>query len=93
MKVWIGSALVVTGLALATPAVAGSAGVSQSKSQAAPKSDVTDLGARRIDRRYAYRPYAQPYYPTYYARPVYYRPYPYAVPVPFFLGFGYLPSW
>ena len=37
--------------------------------------------------------YAQPYYPTYYARPVYYRPYPYGVPAPFFLGFGYLPYW
>ena len=29
--------------------------------------------------------------PTYFARPYYYRPYPYALPAPFFLGFGYLP--
>jgi hypothetical protein len=26
---------------------------------------------------------------SYYARPVYYRPYPYIAPVPFFLGFGF----
>jgi hypothetical protein len=26
--------------------------------------------------------------PHYYARPVYYRPYPYSVPAPFVLGFG-----
>ncbi|MGY4628636.1 hypothetical protein [Bradyrhizobium sp. USDA 4486] len=26
--------------------------------------------------------------PRYYARPVYYRPYPYAVPAPFVLGYG-----
>ncbi|MGY4431986.1 hypothetical protein ACVWWO_004463 [Bradyrhizobium sp. F1.13.1] len=26
--------------------------------------------------------------PHYYARPVYYRPYPYGVPAPFVLGFG-----
>jgi hypothetical protein len=49
----------------------------------------TDLGARRrSDRRYAYRPAFQPYY---YDRPTYYRPYPYAVPAPFFLGFAYGP--
>lgn len=29
--------------------------------------------------------------PHYYARPVYYRPYPYSVPAPFVLGFG--PWW
>ena len=29
--------------------------------------------------------------PRYYARPVYYRPYPYGVPAPFVLGFG--PWW
>lgn len=29
--------------------------------------------------------------PHYYARPVYYRPYPYAVPTPFVFGYG--PFW
>jgi len=29
--------------------------------------------------------------PRYYARPVYYRPYPYRVPVPFVFGYG--PFW
>lgn len=89
MRVWISVAVVAAGLAITTPAVAGSA---QAKAQAASKSDPADVSARRVNRRYAYRPYAQPY-PTYYARPVYYRPYPYGVPAPFFLGFAYLPYW
>lgn len=36
--------------------------------------------------RYSLRPD-----PHYYARPVYYRPYPYAVPAPFVFGYG--PFW
>jgi hypothetical protein len=36
--------------------------------------------------RYALRPD-----PHYYARPVYYRPYPYGVPAPFVIGYG--PFW
>jgi len=35
--------------------------------------------------------YVRSYSPAYFARPYYYAPYPYSVPVPFFLGFGYLP--
>jgi hypothetical protein len=37
-----------------------------------------------------YRPNYRPYY---YDRPYDYRPYPYQAPVPFFLGFGFGPSW
>ena len=92
MRVCISVALVAAALAIATPAVAGSAGGPQAQAQAASRSDATDIGARRVHRRHAYRPYLQPY-PTYYARPVYYRPYPYGVPAPFFLGFAYLPFW
>jgi len=47
------------------------------KTQAAGASDATDFSARRYYRRYyryGYRPYYRPYY---YARPDYYRPYPY----------------
>lgn len=58
-------------------------------------SDATDVGARSIR---TYRgPIGHPAYarsqapPAYFARPYYYRPYPYSVPAPFFLGFGYLP--
>ena len=51
----------------------------------------TDLGARRYHRhhdRHVYRPQ-----PRYYARPYYYRPYPYAVPAPFTFGFNFGPGW
>jgi hypothetical protein len=54
-------------------------------------AEATDFSARRRirhDRRYAYRSYERPYYLD---RPTYYRPYPYAVPVPFFLGIGFGP--
>jgi hypothetical protein len=47
--------------------------------------------ARRHDRHFDRYVDRSP--PSYYARPVYYRPYPYAVPVPFFLGFGFAPRW
>ena len=93
MKVWLGAAFVATALAFAAPAIAGSTGVAQTKAQAAATSAATDLGARRVSRRYAYRAYTPAYSPAYYARPTYYRPYPYGVPVPFFLGFAYLPYW
>jgi hypothetical protein len=91
MKAWIGVSLVAAALAFASPAAFA-------ETKAAPKAKtaafgVTDFGARRVYRRYpAYPAYARyPSYPAYYARPYYYRPYPYGVPVPFFLGFGYLP--
>ena len=89
---WVGVALVAAALTFGVPAAgAATRGAPQAKSQTA--SDATDLGARRVYRRYpVYPSYARyPSYPAYYARPTYYRPYPYGVPVPFFLGFGYLP--
>ncbi len=89
---WVGVALVAAALTFETPAAgAATKGAPQANSQMA--SDATDLSARRVYRRYpAYPSYARyPSYPAYYARPTYYRPYPYGVPVPFFLGFGYLP--
>ena len=91
MKVWIGVVVVAAALAFSAPgAIAGTRAAPQAKATA---SDATDFGARRVYRRYpSYPAYARyPSYPTYYARPYYYRPYPYSVPVPFFLGFGYLP--
>ncbi|HKU08165.1 MAG TPA: hypothetical protein VJR30_19025 [Bradyrhizobium sp.] len=96
MNAWLGVAFVATALALGTPAaaIAGTKAAPQAKAQTT--SDATDFSARRVHRRYpaypAYPRYARyPAYPAYYARPRYYRPYPYAVPAPFFLGFGYLP--
>jgi hypothetical protein len=91
MKTLIGAALIAATLALAGSAAIDPAAAASPKAGAsrAAASTSSDLGARRHYRRYAYRPADQPYY---YGRPVYYRPYPYAAPVPFFLGFGYAPS-
>ncbi|MGY8669228.1 hypothetical protein Q3C01_43780 [Bradyrhizobium sp. UFLA05-109] len=50
-----------------------------------------DFGAPRHDRSARHVRRSAPYEPHYYARPVYYRPYPYSVPAPFVLGFG--PWW
>ena len=95
MKTWIGGAAIAGGLALFAPAAMGSAAATNSKAgiHATEASKATDLSARRRarhDRHYAYRPN---YRPDYYDRPYAYRPYPYEAPVPFFLGFGFGPSW
>jgi hypothetical protein len=95
MKTLIGAALVAGALVSAGPAAIGSATAApQAKPQAFIHSDATDFSARRYHQRhyhrYGYRPYDQPYY---YARPSYYRPYPYDAPAPFPLGFGFGPSW
>jgi hypothetical protein len=95
MTRWIGTAVLAAvlmsgGSTVLSPAVAASLPAVQ-QTLGAPQ--VTDLGARRRTRhsaRYAYRPY---YPPVYYDRPQAYRPYPYAVPAPFFLGFGFGPWW
>ncbi len=103
MKAWLGGAYIAAALALSPPVVVAEADAApQAKVQAG--SDATDFSARRAYRRYpaypsyprypAYPAYARyPSYPSYYARPHYYRPYPYTAPVPFFLGFGYLPRY
>ena len=89
MNIWMGVALVASALAFSGPvAVAGTSTTPGAK--AAATSGATDLRARRIFRdRPAYA--GCPYFPAYFARPYCYRPYPYDVPVPFFLGFAYLP--
>ena len=85
MKTWMGAVL-LTSLMLSAPAAfAATSGAAEAKAKIA---NTTDVSARRIFRRH---PASAAYVPTYYARPYYYRPYPYGVPVPFFLGFGYLP--
>ena len=68
----------------------------ETSSQATPPKHqvrkATDLGARRYDRRhdYAVAHGDDGYYED---RPVYYRPYPYALPAPFFLGLAFSPPW
>ena len=97
MKRLIGAAVVAGTLVLA-----GSAAILRHRGPASEGTDVgrpdaTDLSARRYYRHhyhYGYRPYYRPYsQPYYYARPTYYRPYPYSAPAPFPLGFGFGPSW
>jgi hypothetical protein len=92
MTRWIGAgvlalALILGGSAAITPAAAAQSGLQT------PQPQATDLSARRRTphpARYADRPQVQPYY---YDRPGYYRPYPYALPLPFFLGFAFQPWW
>lgn len=48
----------------------------------------SDAGARRHAHRIVSVRRAPPVAPHYYARPVYYRPYPYSAFAPFVLGFG-----
>ena len=97
MKISIGAVILAAALAFGGPAATASA-VAPSKAGVhavgppAPQK-ATDFSARRHYRRYdryGYRPY---YRPNYYARPYYYRPYPYDAPAPFPLGFGFGPWW
>jgi hypothetical protein len=100
MKRWIGAAVMAAGLVLFGQAASERAAAANSKVglhaaglHATDASKATDLSARRRIRHYrhdAYRPYDRPHY---YDRPFDYRPYPYAAPVPFFLGFEFGPSW
>jgi len=89
MNIWMGVALVASALAFSGPAAAAGTNATP-RAKATATSGAADLRARRIfiDRP-AYAGY--PNSPIYFARPYYYRPYPYGVPVPFFLGFAYLP--
>ena len=99
MKTLIDAACVASALVFAGPAAIHSAAAAspQINSQTAGASGATDFSAQRYDRRhygYGYRPYVRPYYrPQYYARPYYYRPYPYYAPAPFPFGFGFGPYW
>lgn len=86
MTRWIGLA-VAGGLAAGLPHVA----VAQDVAKPGISVRTTDIGARRHARYHDGVRRVAPYQPHYYARPVYYRPYPYSVPAPFVFGFG--PFW
>jgi hypothetical protein len=95
MKKWMAGALLAVGLALFGSVAPAGAAATNSKAgiHASQASKATDLGARRRTRHirhHASRANDRPYY---YDRPYDYRPYPYQTPVPFFLGFGFGPSW
>ncbi len=89
MKRWIGAAAFAAVLVSAVPATTNPAAATSLRAGVnnADASDATDLSARRRHyRHHTYRPYYRPYY---YARPDYYRPYPYYAPAPFPFGFGF----
>ena len=95
MKSLIGAAVIAAAMAFSGELTIDPAAAASSKAAASQTgtAKAADSSARLRDRRhdrYAYRGDDRPYY---YDRPVYYRPYPYGVPVPFFLGFAYGPSW
>jgi hypothetical protein len=101
MKIWIGAGVVTVAvaasLAFGGPIATASEAAAFSKRtmQMADARRSTDFNGRRYHRsddRQDYRTYARPQ-PRYYARPYYYRPYPYAVPAPFTFGFAFSPGW
>jgi hypothetical protein len=98
MKRLIGAALVAGALWFSGQSAINRAAAAAPhvKAQTSAISGATDLSARQYRRHYhyGYRPHYRPYYqPYYYARPTYYRPYPYYAPAPFPFGFGFGPFW
>jgi hypothetical protein len=94
MKSPIGAAFILAAFAVAGPTAISPADAAP-KAQHAGTSSAADISAHRHlrhnHRHYGYhRPHGRSYY---YDRPVYYRPYPYAVPAPFTFGIGFGPSW
>ena len=81
------------GLALAVGFVASLPGAVVAQAVAKPEASMraTDVGVRRHARHDDGVRRTVRDEPHYYARPVYYRPYPYGVPSPFVFGYG--PWW
>jgi hypothetical protein len=92
MEIVMKTAIVIVGaLGLAMALPDASVAATSIATQHQVSAQATDLGARRHDRHANGVRRSVPYEPHYYARPVYYRPYPYGVLAPFVLGFG--PWW
>ena len=87
MTRWIALA-VVAGLATGLPHASAAKTVTKLPDASAGRAVFDARRHARYDdiARYTRRPD-----PHYYARPVYYRPYPYGVPAPFVFGYG--PFW
>lgn len=85
--VFVAAALIVAGPgAIAAPSA---------KTNGAGASTSTDFSVDRHHKRYhRHAGHWRPYPPArYYARPVFYRPYPYRTPAPFIFGIGFGPAW
>lgn len=78
--------------AAAVALAAGLPGASAAHRVTIPEASagIAIFDARRPARTYVVPPVVRRD-PRYYARPVHYRPYPYAVPAPFVFGYG--PFW
>jgi hypothetical protein len=85
MTRWVGLAITVAIAAAPCTCLAESV----AKPDAAARA--SDISARRHARHQEIAHRSLPYEPRYYARPVYYRPFPYSVSTPFVFGFG--PWW
>ncbi|MET0679350.1 MAG: hypothetical protein ABW175_26430 [Bradyrhizobium sp.] len=94
MRTWLSAAFVAGALVVVGPgAIAKANAAPSANSNGAGASTATDFGAHRHHRRHhRHTVYSRKYAPAYYARPVFYRPYPYQTPVPFFLGIGFGPA-
>jgi hypothetical protein len=92
MTRWIGTAILALALMSGAAAIhTAAAAPLQAAVQKPETGKASDLSARRHTRhpaRYADRADNRVYY---YDRPTTYRPYPYVLPAPFFLGFGFGP--
>jgi hypothetical protein len=93
MTRWIGAAILALALMSGVaPAIHSAAAAPLQAAEQKPEtSKATNLSARRHARhpaQYADRADDRFYY---YDRPTTYRPYPYVLPAPFFLGFGFGP--
>jgi hypothetical protein len=86
MTKWIAS-VVAIGLAAGLPHAATAQGVRVPDASAGKAV----FDARHPSRYHGVAFHSPPPDPHYYARPVYYRPYPYGVPAPFVFGYG--PFW
>lgn len=94
---WIGVAVGAAALALVASASVAAPVEPQATTPQRHASRASDISAQRTHHRRSHyrghRSYDRAYEPRYYARPTYYRPYPYAVPAPFVFGFGFGPYW
>jgi hypothetical protein len=91
LRNWLSAAIVAGVLIVAGPGMLGNASAAPSAKTNARAFAATDSYSPRHHTRH-HRGHSRP--PAYYyARPVYYRPYPNQTPVPFFLGIGFGPAW
>jgi hypothetical protein len=89
MTKWFGAAAVTLGLMFGGSASADAASASSAAARQAQAAQISHVGSRH---RHGYRDRdaAQPSYPSYYGRPVYYAPAPF-FPLPPLFGYGWEP--